>query len=92
MKKLLCVLLVACVPFLSGGCKITSFQQTLGDGRTIRASDFRLFTVTTAEIQCTMNPTSGIVVLKVKAASRADVDALAAVAAGVAKGTAEGLK
>jgi UDP-N-acetylglucosamine enolpyruvyl transferase len=74
------------------GCKATFFEQRLPGGRVIRARDLRLLTTTTAQIEATINPTNGIIVIRVKAASRGDAAFIEAVAAGAAKGAVQGIK
>jgi hypothetical protein len=90
LGRLLPLLVAGCL--LLAGCKVTRFSQTLPDGRVIRASDWRVFTVTTAQIEASINPTNGLIVIKVKVASRGDAAMAEAVAEGTAKGVVAGMK
>lgn len=74
------------------GCKTTSFEQILTDGRTIRVKDTRFLTTTTAKITAEINPTNGVMTISVQASSRGDAAMAEAVAEGTAKGLAKGLK
>lgn len=80
------------VPLLLAGCKLTTFKQAMPDGRIIVVRDIRFLTMTTAAISGTINPTNGVMIIKVTATSRPDNEALEAVAAGVAKGVVAGVK
>ena len=77
--------------FLLAGCKLTRFAVPLPDGRIARASDFRVFTTTKAEIECTLD-TNGVVTIRIKVASKGDAAMAEAIAAGAAKGAIQGMK
>lgn len=85
-------LLLWCLLLASSGCKTTSFEQVLDGGRTIRVRDTRFFTVTTAKITATINPTNGVMVITVQANSRGDAAMFEAGMEGAVKGAVAAAK
>lgn len=74
------------------GCKTTTFEQVLNDGRRIKVRDVRFITMTAATIEGTIDPSNGVIRIRVSASSRPDPQALEAMAKGVAQGVVAAMK